>query len=43
LIRAGSDNFSTFAPAPFQSEAVGVVLDQVVAWSTALATLRSPF
>jgi NAD(P)H-dependent FMN reductase len=36
------ENFSTFAPAPFQSEAVGVVLDQVVAWSTALATLRAP-
>jgi NAD(P)H-dependent FMN reductase len=34
-------NFSQFTPAAFQTEAVGTVLDQVVAWSTALAPLRA--
>jgi NAD(P)H-dependent FMN reductase len=34
-------NFSQFAPAAHQTEAVGAVLDQVVAWSTALATVRA--
>jgi NAD(P)H-dependent FMN reductase len=34
-------NFSEFKPAAHQAEAVGTVLDQVVAWSTALASLRS--
>jgi NAD(P)H-dependent FMN reductase len=33
-------DFSQFAPAPYQAEAVGTVLDQVVAWSGALAALR---
>jgi NAD(P)H-dependent FMN reductase len=34
-------NFSQFTPAAHQADAVGVVLDQVVAWSTALATVRA--
>jgi NAD(P)H-dependent FMN reductase len=34
-------NFSQFTPAPHQAGVVGVVLDQVVAWSTALASLRA--
>ncbi|MFJ9036679.1 NADPH-dependent FMN reductase [Streptomyces sp. NPDC102406] len=34
-------NFSQFTPAPHQTEAVGAVLDQVVAWSGALAQLRT--
>jgi len=34
-------NFSEFTPGPQHADAVGVVLDQVVAWSTALATLRT--
>jgi NAD(P)H-dependent FMN reductase len=34
-------NFSQFTPAPHQAQAVGTVLDQVVAWSGALAALRS--
>jgi hypothetical protein len=33
-------NFSEFTPAAHQVDAVGVMLDQVVAWSTALASLR---
>lgn len=33
-------NFTEFTPAPHQTDAVGVLLDQVVEWSTALATLR---
>jgi NAD(P)H-dependent FMN reductase len=35
-------NFSEFTPAQQNVNAVGVVLDQVVAWTTALATLRTP-
>lgn len=34
-------NFSEFTPAEFQAEAVGTLLDQVVSWSTALATVRA--
>jgi NAD(P)H-dependent FMN reductase len=34
-------NFSQFTPAPHQTEAVTAMLDQTVAWSTALATLRT--
>ncbi|HEU4948668.1 MAG TPA: NAD(P)H-dependent oxidoreductase [Kribbella sp.] len=34
-------DFSEFAPPAHQAEAVGVVLDQVVAWSTALASVRN--
>lgn len=34
-------DFSQFDPAPHQAEAVGTVLDQVVAWSGALAALRN--
>jgi len=34
-------NFSQFSPAPHQADAVGVMLDQLVAWSTALATVRT--
>jgi NAD(P)H-dependent FMN reductase len=34
-------NFSEFTPGPQQTDAVGVVLDQVVAWSTALSSLRA--
>jgi NAD(P)H-dependent FMN reductase len=34
-------NFSQFTPAPHQAAAVDTVLDQVVAWSGALAALRN--
>ena len=34
-------DFAQFNPAPHQAQAVGAVLDQVVAWSGALAALRS--
>jgi hypothetical protein len=34
-------NFAEFSPAPPHTEAVGRVLDQVVAWSGALATVRA--
>jgi NAD(P)H-dependent FMN reductase len=34
-------DFTQFTPAPRQAGAVGVVLDQVVAWSTALAGVRA--
>jgi NAD(P)H-dependent FMN reductase len=34
-------NYSQFTPAPHQAPAVGTVLDQVVAWSGALAALRA--
>jgi NAD(P)H-dependent FMN reductase len=34
-------DFSVFRPAPHQEEAVGTVLDQVVAWNGALAPLRA--
>lgn len=35
------ENFSTFTPAEHQTEAVNTLLDQVVSWSTALATVRA--
>jgi NAD(P)H-dependent FMN reductase len=35
------ENFSTFTPAPHHEQALGTVLDQVLAWSTALAELRA--
>jgi NAD(P)H-dependent FMN reductase len=34
-------NFSQFTPAAHQTDAVGPMLDQVVAWSKALSTLRA--
>jgi NAD(P)H-dependent FMN reductase len=34
-------NFSDFTPAAHQTDAVGAMLDQVLAWSTALATVRT--
>jgi NAD(P)H-dependent FMN reductase len=34
-------DFAQFDPAPHQAQAVGAVLDQVVAWSGALAALRN--
>lgn len=42
LLRADHDfeNFSTSAPAPHQEQALGVVLDQVLAWSNALSAIR---
>jgi hypothetical protein len=36
------ENFSVFKPAEHQSEAVNVMLTQLIAWSTALAPLRQP-
>jgi NAD(P)H-dependent FMN reductase len=35
------ENFSEFRPAQHQAEAVGPMLDQVVSWSTALASVRA--
>ncbi|EXU65786.1 NADPH-dependent FMN reductase [Streptomyces sp. PRh5] len=35
------ENFSTFTPAEHQTEAVNTLLDQVVSWSTAMATVRA--
>lgn len=34
------ENFSTFKPAPMHEKSVNAMLDQVVAWGTALKTLR---
>jgi len=34
-------DYSKFNPLPHQPEALGIVLDQVVAWSNALATVRT--
>ena len=34
------ENFSVFKPAPNQEKHVHVMLDQVIAWATALKTLR---
>ena len=36
------ENFSVFKPAPQQEAAVNAMLDQVIAWGTALKTLRQP-
>ena len=35
------ENYTTFKPAERHEKAVGVVLDQVVSWSTALKTVRT--
>lgn len=35
------ENFSTFKPAPMHEKSANVMLDQVVAWGTALKTLRT--
>ncbi|WP_275561246.1 NAD(P)H-dependent oxidoreductase [Streptomyces sp. 5-6(2022)] len=35
------ENFSRFTPAEHQTEAVNTLLDQVVSWSNALATVRA--
>ncbi len=36
------ENFSTFKPAANQDKAVGILLDQLVAWGTVMKTLRQP-
>lgn len=36
------ENFSTFKPAAKQENAVGTMLDQLVAWGRAMKTLRQP-
>ncbi|MEP6944607.1 MAG: NAD(P)H-dependent oxidoreductase [Acidobacteriota bacterium] len=36
------ENFSVFKPAAHQEATVGPMLDQVIAWGTALKTLRKP-
>jgi len=36
------ENFSVFRPGDYNLAALGTLLDQVVAWSTALAPLRQP-
>lgn len=36
------ENFSTFKPAPLQEKSVEAMLDQLVAWGTALKTVRQP-
>jgi hypothetical protein len=35
------ENFSIFKPAPFHEESVNAMLEQVIAWSGALKTLRN--
>jgi len=35
------ENFSVFKPGDYNVDALGTLLDQVIAWSTALAPLRS--
>jgi hypothetical protein len=35
------ENFTVFRPRPQQEESVNAMLDEVVAWSGALATLRA--
>jgi hypothetical protein len=35
------ENFSVFKPGDYNLEAVTTMIDQVVAWSTALAPLRA--
>ena len=34
------ENFSIFKPAPQQEKSVNAMLDQVIAWGSALKTLR---
>jgi NAD(P)H-dependent FMN reductase len=36
------ENFSVFKPGDYSQAALGTLLDQVIAWSTALAPLRQP-
>jgi NAD(P)H-dependent FMN reductase len=36
------ENFSTFKPMPNQEQSVNTMLDQLVAWATALKTVRQP-
>ena len=36
------DNFSVFRPAAHHENAVGTMLDQLVAWGGATKTLRTP-
>jgi NAD(P)H-dependent FMN reductase len=36
------ENYSVFKPSDYNAAALGTLLDQVVAWSTALAQLRQP-
>jgi uncharacterized protein (DUF1800 family) len=36
------ENFSVFKPSGYNLAALDTLLDQVVAWSTALAPLREP-
>jgi NAD(P)H-dependent FMN reductase len=36
------ENFSVFKPGDFSVAALGTLVDQVIAWSTALAPLRRP-
>jgi NAD(P)H-dependent FMN reductase len=36
------DNLTLFQPSEFNAEALNTLLDQVIAWSTALAPLRAP-
>lgn len=35
------ENFSVFAPGPYQEERLNTMLDQVIAWSSAMASLRA--
>jgi hypothetical protein len=36
------ENFSVFKPGDYSARSLDTLLDQVVAWSTALAPLRTP-
>ena len=40
-LRTDFENFSTFKPAPSQEKSLNAMLDQVIAWGTALKTLRA--
>ena len=40
-LRSDFENFSVLKPAPFQTEALGKLLDQTIAWSAALKPLRA--
>ena len=35
------EHFTTFAPSPYHAQPATVMLDQLLSWSTALATNRS--
>ena len=41
-LRTDFEHYSTFAPAEHHLRALSTMLDQVIAWSTALAPLRAP-